>query len=175
GTLTVSAYALSVAANDAGRLYGQANPTFSGSLIGVQPGDNISASYSSTAQTNSPVGSYSIVPALSDPGSRLGNYSVTVSNGTLSVAPAALIGRADDQSRAYSQSNPVFTATYSGFVNGENSSILSGTLNGSTTAGTNSPVGVYPISVSGQSAANYAIQYVDGVLTVGPTPLLVQA
>src|SRR6185295_14530102 len=62
-----------------------------------------------------------------------------------------------------------------GFVNGEDSSIVTGTLTGSTTADTNSPVGNYPISVSGQSAPNYAINYVDGTLSVLPAALLVKA
>ena len=40
-------------------------------------------------------------------------------------------------------------------------------------ADTNSPVGTYPITVSGQSASNYSVQYVDGSLTVLPASLLV--
>ena len=61
---------------------------------------------------------------------KLGNYSVTTNNGVLSVTAATLVGTADNQSRLYGQNNPVFTASYTGFVNGENTSLLSGTLSG---------------------------------------------
>ena len=93
----------------------------------------------------------------------------------MTIDPASLIGTADNKSRLYGQDNPTFTVSYSGFVNSENSSIVTGTLVGTTTATTNSPVGTYPITVSGQSAANYTITYVDGLLTVRPAELLVQA
>jgi hypothetical protein len=175
GTLTVTQALLSVSADNQSRTYGAANPALTGTLIGVVNGDNFTASYSTTPDTNSAVGDYPIVPALNDPDSKLANYSVTTNNGTLSVTPASLTGTADNKSRLYGQLNPAFTVTYTGFVNGEDSSIVTGTLIGSTTADTNSPVGGYPISVSGQSAPNYTITYADGTLNVLPVALLVQA
>jgi len=121
------------------------------------------------------VGAYSIVPTLNDPAGKLGNYTVSLQNGILTVNPATLTGRADNQSRLYGQANLPFTVTYSGFVNGDTTSVVIGTLVGSSPAQTNSPVGTYPIRVSGQGAANYTIQYEDGTLSVGPAPLVVQA
>ena len=79
--------ALSVTANNASRVYNTPNPALSGTLTGVLAGDGITASYSTTAVTNSVVGSYPIVPALSDPNGKLANYTVTSTNGTLSVTP----------------------------------------------------------------------------------------
>ena len=76
---------LSVVANNATRAYGQANPVFSGTLTGVQGGDNITASYASDATTGSLPGAYAIVPTLNDPDTKLGNYAVTVSNGVLTI------------------------------------------------------------------------------------------
>jgi len=46
-------------------------------------------------------------------------------------------------------------------VNGEVASIVTGTLIASTTQ-TQQPGWRYPISLSGQSAPNYTITYVDG-------------
>ena len=75
-----------------------------GTLVGVQNGDNITASYATTATTNSPVGTYDIVASLNDPNGKLGNYSVTTNNGILTVSNAAtLVGTADNQSRLYGQ------------------------------------------------------------------------
>jgi hypothetical protein len=166
GTLRVSAYALVVSADSQSRTYGAANPALTGTLVGLQSGDNITASYSTAADTNSPAGAYDIVPVLSDPDSRLSNYSVTTNRGTLTVSPAALSVTADDASRAYGQANPGFNATFSGFVNGEHTNVLAGALVLSTVANTNSPVGVYPIEAGGVSSTNYAITFSNGKLTV---------
>jgi len=166
---------LTVTADNKSRNYGVANPTLTGTISGIRNNDDIAASYSTFAGASSPVGTYAIVPALSDPDSKLGNYAVTTNNGSLTVTPALLTGTADDKSRLYGETNPLFTVTYSGFVNGENAGILSGTLIGIITAETNSPVGTYPITVSGQIAPNYNIQYVEGALTITATPFLVAA
>jgi hexosaminidase len=84
-TLTVLAEPLTVAGNNAVRPAGAANPAFTGTITGVTNGDNITATYSSSAIAGSPVGAYSIVPTLVDPGNRLTNYAVTAINGTLDV------------------------------------------------------------------------------------------
>ena len=58
---------LVVVANDASRAYGATNPVFSGTITGVQSGDNITATYATTATPSSPVGTYPITPSLVDP------------------------------------------------------------------------------------------------------------
>ena len=55
-------------ASNQSRIYGAANPALTGSLVGVQNGDNITAVYTTVANTNSPVGTYAIIPTLVDPG-----------------------------------------------------------------------------------------------------------
>jgi hypothetical protein len=175
GIFTVTAAPLTVAANNQTRTYGATNPVFTGTLTGVLNSDNITASYSTIATALSPVASYEITPSLYDPDGKLVNYAVSVTNGTLQITPATLTGTADNKSRLYGETNPVFTVTYTGFVNGETSALVTGTLLSSTTAETNSPVGNYPITVLGQSAPNYTIHYVDGMLSVTTAPLLVKA
>lgn len=87
-SLTVSPAPLSVTANNASRPYGTPNPTFTGTITGVVNGDNITATYSCSATTNSPVGTYPIVPALVDPNDRQTNYTVKLTNGTLTITMA---------------------------------------------------------------------------------------
>jgi hypothetical protein len=150
-------------------LYGAANPVLTGTLAGVQNGENISASYSTVATVTSPVGSYDIVPSLNDLNGKLGNYTVTVNNGIMNIGPATLTVTANDASRPFGAPNPVFTASYSGFVAGENASVLSGQPAFNTAADLTSPVGSpYPIIVSPGtlSAANYQFVFVPGVLTI---------
>ena len=77
---------MTVSADDKSKIVGSPNPTLTGALSGVISGDNITGSYSTTATENSPVGNYPISPILSDPDSRLSNYDVTITSGTLTVS-----------------------------------------------------------------------------------------
>jgi subtilisin-like proprotein convertase family protein len=175
GTLTITPAPLVVSADNQSRVYGAPNPRLTGTVAGLQNGDNITATYSTTAQTNSPVGNYPINIGLSDPDNLLVNYSVAANTGVLTVTQAVLIGQANNATRFYGQTNPQFTVSYSGFVNGDNANVVSGPLSGSSPAQPNSPPGTYPVSVWGQSALNYSIQYLPASLTVEPALLIVQA
>ena len=57
-------------------------------------------------------------------GPRLSDYLITFHGGLLQITPAVLTVTADDKSRVYGNPNPVLTARYSGFVNGDTSSVL---------------------------------------------------
>ena len=166
GLLTITPAPLAVTANNKTKTYGQPNPALDGVIIGIQNGDNITAVFTTTAVQTSPVGSYPIMPALLDPTGKLGNYSVTINNGSLAVTPTPLVITADNETKIFNTPNPPFTVTYSGFVLGEGPAVLGGTLSCTTTAGTNSPVGSYPITCSGQSSSNYTVSYLPGVLSI---------
>ncbi|MGA9061102.1 MAG: Ig-like domain repeat protein [Terracidiphilus sp.] len=84
--ITVSQATLTVAANSANRVYGTANPTFTGSVTGAVNGDTFTESFSTPATINSNAGSYAIVPSAT--GTDLADYSVTVQDGTLTIAQA---------------------------------------------------------------------------------------
>jgi glucuronoarabinoxylan endo-1,4-beta-xylanase len=88
GALTVSKAALSVTVNNQSMIYGSTLPSLSGVLTGVVTGDGITASYSTTATSNSPVSSYPITATLNDPNSKLSNYTVTNTPGALTVSKA---------------------------------------------------------------------------------------
>jgi hypothetical protein len=85
GKLTVTPAPLLITAGAASRLYGAADPAFSGTVSGVQNNDAITVTYTTNATQASPVGSYAIVPAAT--GSALSNYSVEATDGTLTVVP----------------------------------------------------------------------------------------
>jgi hypothetical protein len=91
---------LLVKADNQSRIFGSPNPTFTGSIVGLQNNENITVKYTCSAQTNSPAGTYPIVPYLVDSDGLLMNYAVTINNGTLlvvvpqvTVAGAKLSGR----------------------------------------------------------------------------------
>ncbi|MCP4927281.1 MAG: hypothetical protein GY916_15230, partial [Gammaproteobacteria bacterium] len=65
--------------------------------------------------------------------------------------------------------------TYAGFVNGEDSSVLTSEPSGSIDASATTPVGDVAIVGTGADAANYAVTHVSGKLTVAPATLTVRA
>src|SRR5204863_18515 len=122
GVLTVNQALLTVAANNQSRLYGVSNPVLTASYSGFVNGDTASVlggspALNTSATTNSPVGAYPITAAQGSLAST--NYAFAFSNAVLTVNKALLNVSADNTSRPYGASNPVFTASYSGFVNGE--------------------------------------------------------
>lgn len=82
--------------------------------------------------------------------------------------PPVLTISAQDTNKVYGAPLPGFTALYSGFTNGDTPASLTSLPILSTTATSSSPAGSYPITVSGASSSNYAIQYVAGTLTITP-------
>ena len=177
GTLTITPYALTVSADNKARTYGAANPALTGSVTGLQNGDNITADYATVADTNSAVGGYPITVSLADPAGKLVNYSVTTNEGTLTVNTALLTVTADDQTKVYGTANPTLTATITGYVNGENSSVLTGSADVSTAATATSPVGNHTITaaIGTLSGANYAFSLANGTLTITPASLTASA
>jgi hypothetical protein len=89
--LVVSPAPLTVTAANASRASGAANPAFTGTITGLKNGDNITATYSTTATASSPVGTYSITPTLVDPANHRTNYTVSLVNGALTVTQTALL------------------------------------------------------------------------------------
>ncbi len=95
-----------------------------------------------------------------------GGSPAQVATQLLTVQPAQLIVKATDTTRMYGQVNPVFRITYSGFVNGEDASVLLSQALASTTANTGSSPDVYPVTPYGAAASNYLFTYVKGMLTI---------
>jgi hypothetical protein len=172
GTLTVNPAALSVTAANASRLYGDSNPLFTGTITGIKNADNITASYASAAVATSIVGPYPIVPTLIDPAAKLGNYTVTSHNGTLTVNPAPLSVTAANAIRLYGDPNPLFSGTITGIKN--NDAI---TATYASAADATSSVGTFAIvpTLVDQTAklGNYTVLSSNGILTVNPAPLSV--
>ena len=96
----------------------------------------------------------------------------------MTVTPAPLTITANGVSRVYGASDPALGVSYSGFVNGETSSVLGGTLSVvDTDAAPTTGVGSYSgaIMASGLTSTNYTITYDAGNLTVTPAPLTITA
>jgi len=166
---------LLVRADDIIRPYGATNPPLTVTYEGFMNGDGLevlsgSPVISTVAGTNAPVGAYPI--ELSAGTLSNANYCFSCSNGILTVTPAVLMVRANDQARTYGSTNRLLAETYSGFVNGQDTNIISGEPALWASAETNSPVGTYWITVSKGTMevadTNYCLVFSNGVLTVIP-------
>jgi hypothetical protein len=128
----------------------------------VTGGDAINYTLATTALKYSNVGDYPIEVTLgSNP-----NYSVTKTDGTLTINKATLIASADDKTMILHDVLPTFTITYSGFKGTDSPSDIDTPPTCSTTATTTSPVGSYPITCSGGSDNNYDFTYEPGTLKI---------
>jgi hypothetical protein len=179
--LTINPATLTVSANAASRTYGAANPALSGSVTGFVLTDTLanattgSETFSTTATNTSNVGSYGIT------GSGLtannGNYVFAQAAGNataLTINKADLTATANAFTKTYDGSayhggNGV---AYSGFVNGETSSVLNTTnlgYGGNSQGAINS--GNYAIVANGVTSGNYNLVYAAGNLHIVPLVL----
>ncbi|RYE16429.1 MAG: cadherin-like beta sandwich domain-containing protein, partial [Sphingobacteriales bacterium] len=158
--LTITKANLTFTAQAATKKYGEANPTFTGTITGFvnnQMVANLSGTpvYSTTATTASGVGSYPITLS----GISSSNYTITAASANstaFSINKNTLTYVADPVSRAFNNANPPLTGTLTGFKGTDNlESATTGTLTFTTTVTPSTPVGTYEITGSGLSSANY--------------------
>jgi len=88
----------------------------------------------------------------------------------ITVTKAQLTITADNKSKPFLSANPLLTYTCSGFVYGENASVLDVLPLVSTNAATDSPAGDYMITVTGGNDNCYSFIYVTGILTITKIP-----
>ncbi|MFM7839294.1 MAG: MBG domain-containing protein, partial [Chitinophagaceae bacterium] len=187
GTLTVNKALLTVTARDSSRAYGAANPTFGYTLTGYVLGQSYGStsgvngipSVTSTATPSSSAATtWPITPSLGTLTAT--NYDFVFVDGKLTITKGNVFVTADPKTRGYGNANPAFTATFTGFVNGETlaTSDITGSPAFTTTATALSAVGTtYPIvpSLGGLASSNYTFTYVNGALTITKANLKVIA
>jgi hypothetical protein len=101
---------------------------------------------STVATIHSPVGSYPITATIS--GAAAVNYTITTRDGTLIISKAPLYISAKNVATTYGQNPPPLTGyEFSGFVNGDTTSVVTGAPVLTTTVTATTPVGVYLIGV----------------------------
>ena len=114
-------------------------------------------------------------PVYKNTGSYTVYYTVTKKNfdtisgsATVAITPAQLTVTAESRNVTYKDEPPVYSSTFEGFVNGENTEVLGGTLSYECAYAVGSDVDEYEIIPSGLTAenGNYVITYQPGKLTV---------
>ena len=168
GTHTVTAKAAQVVANASSSAYGTTPATPTAGYVGLVNGDvaaDTAPTCATTATSSSPVGSYPVTCS----GAADDDYTFTYAAGTHTVSTAPVTVTASSATMAAGDAAPAITADYDGLVNGDTTPDTEATC--STVATDASAAGSYPSTCSGAADANYSFTYVDGTVTVTPSPV----
>jgi hypothetical protein len=147
------------------------------SLTGVLAGDGVAldASLAAAHFATPNVGEDIVVhvSALALAGAHADNYTLNLADEMRAdIVPALLIVTANDTTWILGAPEPEFTASYTGFVNGESKSVLSGhpTFSTATQLTTTTTDNRYRIEVDQGTldADNYTFEFVSGWLTIVP-------
>ncbi len=175
GALTIDKAAATVTANSDTVTYNGAGQSINGfTVAGLVGGEDASVleSVITSGGAGTNAGTYVHTANGSDE-----NYDLTFVDGALTIDKAALTVAANDAGKTYDASawsggNGV---TYSGFVGGEDASVLGGSLRYGGSAQGAINAGSYVLTVSGLSSDNYDFAYADGTLTVNKAHATVTA
>lgn len=177
GSLTVNKAALQITPKDATRQYGESNPKFELSYVGLKNNESVpewvtEPIISTSATKESSVGDYSIQVTTAE----ARNYSLEKKVGTLTITKAPLTVGLNNYSRKYGESNPTFEFYYNGLLNGDIAPQWTTMPTITTDATPWSDVGKYTITGTGGEMKNYeATEIASGLLTITPTSLTIRA
>ncbi|MBU9888391.1 MAG: hypothetical protein KTQ49_00795, partial [Candidatus Omnitrophica bacterium] len=176
---------VTITAQDQTLTYGTALDGTKFTVTPLEPGDTVSDVALTTNATLSTSGNYNVnapgtpwtITAYPSGTVDTSKYELAYVDGDLTVNPKALKITANADSKtydavAYSGGNGV---AYSGFVTGEDESVLGGTLGYSGDSQGAKNVGSYTITPEGLTSDNYDITFVDGTLTIGQKGLTITA
>ncbi len=159
-TLHISAKEITATVSNATKTYGDDNPVFIGTLVGVEEGDTVEINYylanNATAKN---VGEYTITANFKNVEN---NYTLKVANGTLTVEKRSATVVADNKSVTYGNTSPALTATTSNVLDGDT---LEYSLKANYTPSTTG-VGTVEIVVALGNNPNYEVSATNGTLTV---------
>src|SRR2546425_1074870 len=159
---------LTVTANNQTKIYGSANPPLTVSYNGFVNGETLATSgvtgAPSLTTTATPASAAGGCPSVAAQGTlAAANYAFTYVNGILTITKAAATVTAGGGTKAYGASDPVLSATATGFTAADAATI---TLTATRAAG--EAVGSYATTAtaSGAALSNYTVTYVAGTFSI---------
>ncbi len=177
GTLTITPKAITITANNQSKIYGTAF-TFAGTEFtstGLVNGNTVTSTSLSSAGNvyTASVGTYNIV-ASAAAGTGLGNYTISYTNGTMTVNTKALTITANNQSKCIGNSFTFVGTEFSNtaLIPGDALSTVTLISSGTSPSALASTYPIVPSSAVGSRLSNYNITYVNGTFTVNPLPMV---
>lgn len=176
GNLEVTKRVLTVTADNKSAYYGDNAPALTVKYSGFLEGDDQTELggellFYCRYRKGNDVGTYPIVPS----GLESANYDITYVSATLTVLKIQLTITADNKTAVYGDEIPVFTVQYSGFIEDEDESSLTGELRFECQYEKGGSAGVYAITAEGLASNSYDVNYISGNLTVSKKSLVVSA
>ena len=176
----VTTATLTVTADAKTKVYGDDNPTLTFQYSGWMNGDDesvldIKPTASTTMTNTTSVGTYT--DAITVSGGADNNYVFSYVPADFEVTPATLTVTADAKTKVYGDDNPTLTFQYSGWMNGDDDSVLDTKPTVSTTVDLKTSVGyhVNAITVSGGNDNNYSFNYIASDFEVTKAALAITA
>ncbi len=173
GSLSVTPATLTVTANSATKTYGDAVSLTKFTTDGLVNGDSVSGVTltSDGAAATAPVsGSPYAIVASDAAGSGLDNYTISYTNGSLTVSQKALTVTANSATKTYGDTVTFAGTEFTtdGLVNGDSVSGVTLTSDGAaaTAPVSGSPYAIVASDAAGSGLDNYTISYTNGSLTV---------
>jgi hypothetical protein len=175
-SLSITPLTITVTADDKAMHTGNLDPSFTftfsvSQFVGsdtfiTNPTCDVSGSHTTA-------GTYPIVCSGGNAGS---NYTINYTDGTLTVSDKIILTvAADSKTITYGNADPSFTFAYSGFVDGDTSSVID-TPPTCAVVGPHANAGSYPaIICAGGLDDKYEFSYTSGTLTVNPLAVTVTA
>ena len=151
----------SVTPDAASKIYGNVDPTLTGTLEGFLIADGVTATYSRTTGetvSNSPY----LISAVLSPAAVLSNYDITYNTANFTITQRPITVTADPQTKKFGETDPELSYQYP-----ENSLVFTDTFTGSLTRDPGEDIGSYAI-LQGTLAlsANYDLTYVGNYLSI---------
>jgi hypothetical protein len=170
--LNITARPATVTPDAKSKVYGDADPTFTGTLSGFLPADLVTATYSRTAGETVSGSPYTISAVLS-PSGVLGNYNITYNTAAFTITQKTASVAPNVATKVYGDADPTFTGTLSGFLPADLVTATYSRTAGETVSG--SPYTISAVLSPSGVLGNYNITYNTAAFTITARPVTVTA
>jgi hypothetical protein len=165
--LTISTKAVTVTASAKTKIYGDADPAFTFTALGLVGSDVLNGLLTRTTGESVGGSPYAILQGTVTNANNT-NYSITYSGANLTITPKPITVTADAKTKVYGSADPALTYAAVGLVGAD---VLSGSLArdpGETVGG--SPYAILQGTVTNTSNTNYSITYNGANFVITPKP-----
>ena len=164
---TITPAAITVAAEDKSKTFGEADPVLTAAVTGLKAGDSESAiAYTLTREEGEDAGTYTITAAGD---AEQGNYAVSFESAALTIGRAPVTVTAEDKNKTYGDEDPGLTAVVTGLLGDD-------TVEYTLSREAGEDAGEYAIAPAGEAEqGNYAVSFEPAALTIGRAAVTVTA
>ncbi len=166
---------LNITANNKIIIFGGTDPIFDFTVSGfVSPDAFLTTPTCSVANPHTAAGTYPIICSGGDAGT---NYTIHYYDGVFTVSAKIILNvTGSSHTITYGDAAPIFTSNITGFVDGDDASVLNTLPTCTAGSGSFTAIGSpYAVACSGGLDDKYDFNYIPGIMTVNPKALTITA